>query len=52
MKIEIKPCDDRVRFTQPIIFMRIKQRNHVMKAVRRDFAPGPRRKMPVVHNPI
>ena len=32
MKIEIKPFDDRVRFTPPIIFMRPDKRPNAAKA--------------------
>jgi hypothetical protein len=50
MKIESKPFNDRVRFTQPIVSMRLKERPHTTKPVRRDFAPGLHRKILAVRN--
>jgi hypothetical protein len=54
MKIEIKPCNDRVRFTQPVVSMRLENKNgpHTPKPVRRGFAPGLRRKTLAVRNLI
>jgi hypothetical protein len=35
MKIEINPFNDRARYTQPIIFMRLNKRSKAMKPVPR-----------------
>jgi hypothetical protein len=45
MKIEIKPFDDRARYTQPIIFMRLDKRPNAVKQVPRFFAPDVHRKI-------
>jgi len=45
MKIEIKPFNDRVRFTLSITFIRLKKRKNAVRPVRCLFGHDARRKI-------